>query len=683
MFDKIKEVASNMMGPKEEKLEEHKYKNEVIDFVFRELERRRQERLPLELEWRLCINFLQGNQHVQVNTHSGDIEAQDPFAWWEEREVFNQLAPIFETRLSKLGRLNVLLKVRPATGDADDIASAKVSTKILESTDRDQNMDQKQAESNAWSEKVGTSFVKEIWNPDKGRIIGELKLEPILDSEKNQEPEEFEKEFAKKQQGVKKIREGDTETAIIPAFEIYPDSIFNATVKDCRSIQHVKVYDIEEVFNKWGQEVKGEKNNVFTLKGGTSGSGGLGQKGYGYSISTSTKEKSALVVEHWELPSRKFPDGRLIICTKDTLLYYGALPYKDENEDYYIPIKEQKCVENNMFFGESILKRLIPIQRRYNSIKNRKKEFLNRAAIGQLTYEEGSIDEELLEEDGLSPGQAIAYKRGFNPPQYMNSASLPSTFESDEAGCNNDFNRISGVSEISRDSSAPTGVNSGIALSVLQEQDDTRISLSANNIQNARIEQGKMRLRLLKQFASLPRIAKTYNKNDMPDVIHWTKNDLTSFDVYIDNNSSLSDTPAQRRQMIFDLMGAGLFNDPETGALTREGQSKIFEMLEIGDWENFDDKANIHVDKTKRENMMMLQGHVPQAKSYDDDIIHVREHNNMRLTAEFEEMLTENQQLDMIFEEHITQHLKALQEQAKQEQMQQAQQPQQQAPQRA
>jgi hypothetical protein len=199
-------------------------------------------------------------------------------------------------------------------------------------------------------------------------------------------------------------------------------------------------------------------------------------------------------------------------------------------------------------------------------------------------------------------------------------------------------------------------------LSLLKEDDDTRIALTGDDIQQARISIGIKVLRLYKQFADYPRMIRTVGKNNTIEVTAWDKNDITSFDVYIETSSMLSETPAQRRQMVFDLLQAGLFNDPDTGRITKEGRAKIFEMIELGDWETFDDEDNLHTQKALRENREMIQGNMMPIREFDDDIMHIHKHNSYRLTSDYDDLLRQNPEIDEIFEQHVMMHVMSLQQ---------------------
>lgn len=656
MLEKIKKVAKSAFGQvtMEEDQQEPIYKEDIAKFVKDEFTRRQKERLPFELQMRLNINFHDGNQYSIIDDQRGTIEEKDKLYYWEVRRVYNHIAPIVDTRLAKLSRASVTLKVRPATSDNDDISSAKISTKILESAEKNQHESRLQLRANTWSEICGTSIWKPTWNPSKGRVLGQVQMES----------EEMHMGMHSNQVNpTKTYREGDIETIVCSPFEIYPESCYKP-YEEQRSFVHAKAYHIDEIYETWGIRVKGQKVNVFSVKN-IPATGGLGSKGVKYSIASAVQENSAMVYEYWELPSRKYPKGRLLIVADghNEPIHAGDLPYMlGDDGEYKLPFIPQYCLEQaGTFFGKSIVERLIDVQTQYNALRNRKTEYLNRVAIGQLSYEEGTIDEEMLEQDGLAPGAMIPRKVGSAPPSYLQTPQLPTTFADEEQRLLNLFTIISGVSEISRDSSAPTGVGSGIALSLLKEQDDTRISLTAQQIQNSKIERGKMYLKFYKQFVEVPRMLRNVGKNDIVEVLEWDANSITSFDVYIESSSQLSETPAQRKQMVFDLLQSGLFNDPDTGRITKEGRLKIFEMLEMGNWEDYDEQNSLQKQKARRENREMLQGVLPVARDFDDDIIHITTHNNYRLSSEYEDKLKENPQLDQFFEQHLQMHFANIQ----------------------
>ena len=82
------------------------FAEDLVCFVEDQAEKRRRDRLPFELQWRLNANFLSGNQHCDINVHRGTVENYEALYDYMSREVFNRIAPIMETRLSHLKRVS-------------------------------------------------------------------------------------------------------------------------------------------------------------------------------------------------------------------------------------------------------------------------------------------------------------------------------------------------------------------------------------------------------------------------------------------------------------------------------------------------------------------------------------------------------------------------------------------------
>lgn len=617
---------------KTDKIKDTVFKDELVKFVKDQLDERKDERKAFELQWMLNMNFLNGNQFCDINMQTQSINDTEKLYWYQNQEVFNQIAPIIETRLAKLGRVDPALKTRPASSSREDISTAKTCTSILKGTYVEEKMHKKIKYANSWCEITGTVFHKTVWNAEKGRSIGAT--------------------------AEGEMKEGDLEQVVVNSFECYPDSTFSEDMPQCRSFIHARAVHVDEVYDLHGIEVKGEELEVWNITQTSVNSGGLGYSSSTQKITKTKRKNQTLLVEYYEIPSRRYPEGRLIIIAGNALIYQGDLPYAiGDDKRRAIPFVRQVCIERpGHFWGISIIERLLPVQRAYNAVKNRKHEFLNRCVLQVLTYEEGAIDSEMIESEGIAPGSHLPYTPGHPAPQFMQNGNLPQEFNFEEEKLEGLFTQISGVSTFSRDSAPPTGANSGIAIQIVQEQDDTRISLTAENIRIAVIAVGQIWLKLYKQFSKGPRILRYVDSGNEVTVMDWEASNITSFDVVIESENELSQSPAQRRQMVFDLLTAGLFADPETGKITRVTRDKILEMLELGNWESAVSLDQDHVNKAQRESILMSAGQPVTVFEYDDDLLHMNEHLKYILSQEFELAIEKNPALGQMFMEHMSAH---------------------------
>lgn len=505
----------------------------IVADITADFKKRQEARRAVELNWRLNMNFVVGNQFAQISS-KGDIEEQGKEYFWQEREVFNHIAPILETRLAKLGRVKAKAQVRPATADDDDVASAALASKLIDAVCKENDFSSQLALANTWSEITGSAFFKITWDAQKGHS---------LDADGN-------------------VKEGDVTIALCPPFEIFPEDIAITDIDKQSSIIHAKVLTEQEVKSIWGRNVKGGEVNVFSFDNADVG-GGLGYTASIPKIVSEKKENAVVVIEKYEKPTSDCPNGRLTIVAGDTLIFRGDMPYLNgEDGQRGYPFAKMTCIDNlTNFFGTSVVERIIPVQRAYNTVKNRKHEYMNRMAVGVFAVEDGSVDTDDLQEEGLPPGKVVVYRQGSTPPRVISPTHVPSEFSQEEEKLLNEFVMISGVSEVTTYSQVPANVASGTAISLLLEQDDTRIALTADSLRECIKRIGKHVLRLYRQYAKVPRVKRITGENGEVEIASFCAGNIDSEDIVFDTISDIEDTLSARRAMVYDLLKLGLFAD--------------------------------------------------------------------------------------------------------------------------
>ena len=518
--------------------------------------KRQKERKIFESTWRLNNNFLSGNQYVGIDSLY-DIKQEDKVFFWQERKVYNHIAPIIEQRLAKLNAIKPEMDIMASSSNENDQKVASLSQDILRGAYEKFNLSQIISKATVWSEIAGTSFYKVAWNGASGRKI----------YDKN----------------GKLVYEGDVEISALSPFEIYPDNNYVEDINECESIIHAKAYSVKAIKNIWGVDVKGEEVDVFDAS---------------TSLEPIKQNNQAIVIERYESPSIEYPNGRLVIVCEDKLLYVGELPFvnlPDGKRGY--PFVKQVCLRvPNCFWGKSVIEKLIPIQRAYNAIKNRKHEYINRLSMGVLAVEDGSVDVDELSQEGLQPGKIIVYRQGATPPKFLDEESLPKDFDTEEENLRNEFSEISGVTNIlSNQFSANT--LSGTALQLLIEQDTSRLSSSVDEIDRAIKLVAKMILRLYKQFAVMPRLLKVANNVGKADLVYFKNSDLGVEDVVFTTDSSLAESLSTKREHILKLLSSNVLKDKD-GNVDSEVKRKILELfgmnfvLPTSQKENLDKKQN-------------------------------------------------------------------------------------------
>ena len=594
------------------KSDEQKLADEVTnDFL-----RRQEERRFTERGWQLNANFVEGNQYCDISA-KGDIYEKDEEYFWQMKRVFNHIAPIVDLRCSKLGKIRPALVVKAASAEESDRHAAVIASAILSA--RSEEIDAAVSDATVWSEICGTAFYKVIWNGNSGSAVA-------VDAD------------------GKNVTAGDVKLSAVSPFEIYPHSLEVENVEDQPSIIHAKAVPVQDIYCAYGVRLAGR--SISEINGSGGDMSGANQKEGGYE----------LVIERYERPTEERKQGRLTVVAGGTLLYDGALPYLngDNSSRTYPFIKQLALPVAGKFFGTSVVTRLIPLQRAYNAVKNRKHEFLNRISMGTVAVEDGSVNCDELAEDGLTPGKIIVYRQGGKPPEMLTLGSVPSDFTTEEDSLIKEFSKVSGTGDITENTDGFAGITSATGLQLILEQDEERMEYSCQQIKRALKGIGRQILRLYKQFASDVRLLKFTDAEDKLGLMYFKGSDISTDDVFLATDSESNLSPAQRRTLIYEMLDRGLLNGRD-GNLSVSAKNKVLELLDFKALSGERDLSELNRIRAGNENIKMRTAEV-RASGYEDHETHVAEHTAYLLSEEI------SQETEKRICEHIEEHKKLMKE---------------------
>lgn len=539
--------------------------------------RRQEERRLTERGWQLNLNFVRGNQYCDINS-KGEIFEEDKKYYWQSRRVFNHVAATVDLRCSKLGRIRPALIVTAASNEESDRQSAILASAILSSVSEGADLDGIISDATVWSETCGTAFYKVIWDGNAGAAVG---------ADTN----------------GRRLRQGEANISVVSPFEIYPYSLSVENVDEQPSIIHAKAVPVQDIYSAYG--VKLEGRDIEDMSG--------------------VRHGCELVIERYERPFEGAPNGRFTVVAGGALLYDGALPYIncDGGERGYPFIKQISMPRAGCFFGGSVVDRLIPLQRAYNAVKNRKHEFLNRISMGTVAVEDGSVDTDELIEDGLTPGKILIYRQGAKPPEMLTLGSVPAEFSEEEQNLLREFAKVSGTGELTENADGYAGITSATGIQLVLEQDEIRMEFAYQQIKRALKGIGRHVLRLYRQFATDVRLLKAAGENRTLSVHYFKGSDISSDDVSLEADNEANLSPAQRRTLVYEMLDRGLFSDGE-GKLTPSAKNKVLQLLGYN-VSGERDLAELNRVRAGEENLEMRAGYV-EVKDYDDHAVHISEH---------------------------------------------------------
>ena len=611
------------------KREEEKLAQEITkDFL-----NRREERRSIESSWLLNMNFLSGNQYCDVSPFGGVVEEDKRF-YWQFRRVFNHIAPTVDARIAKLEKLRPKLQVRAFSDEDGDIKAAKLATGVLKYAQERACLDEVVSRATVWSETCGSAFYKITWNEQGGRQVA-------VDSE------------------GKAVFEGEISIAALSPFEIYPDRLNAESVEELKSIIHAQVRSAAEIFEKFGVAVEEGDVSGWDVEYCEPSAGKSPLLAVGGM--RSEQKKGVVLIERYTAPDSLDPKGKLEIVAGGKLLYKGPLPYRNgERGERIFPFVKQDCLRlPGAFFASSVVDRLIPVQRAYNAVRNRKHEFLNRLSMGVLTVEDGSVDVDELAEEGLNPGKVLVYRQGGKAPEMLDCGSVPSEFAEEEAWLEKEFSLIGAVSDLSQNST-PTRVTSATGLQLLLAQDNSRLSPTLGSIEQALKEIGRQVLRMYRQFGGTARLITMTGENKKTQAHYFNAADLAVNDVQFETRDSVSSE--EKKETILRLFEAGLLSG-EDGQLTQENKNRILEAFGFGSFENARDISALHIAKASEENLEMKTLDL-EVDEYDEHALHITEHTRFLLSDEFKRS-GKKAEMKKRYVAHIEAHKNAMKAQGK------------------
>ena len=589
--------------------------------------KRRADRRSVENGWQLNMNFLSGNQYCDVSPF-GEVYEEDKQFYWQSRRVFNHIAPLIDARIAKILQRKPALMVKAFSDEDGDRKSAAVATGILRYVDEKIHIDDVLARGTVWAETCGVVFYKAVWNTDGGRQVA-------IDDLGNP------------------VYEGEVDVTVVPPFEIFPDRLNAESMDELDSLIHAQAVSVDYVFEKFGVRVLGEDLSDTGISGYSEASAGKVPVKMGMSVAPAIEE-GVVLIERYTRPNAEYKEGRLEIVAGNTLLYEGPLPYLngERGERIFPFVKQDSLRAPGAFFSGSTVDRLIPVQRAYNAVRNRKHEFLNRLATGVLTVEDGSVDTDELAEEGLSPGRVLVYRQGGKAPEMLDCGKIPAEFAEEEEWLESEFGLVSGVSDLSQ-SSTPVRVTSATGLQLLLSQDDSRMAATLDGFRSTVKELSRQILCLYRQFAGSARLMSLTGENKKTEVYYFNAAEVIGDDIRFECNDK--ETPFEKREVLLRLLEAGILTDDD-GKISRENKNKILSAFGFEGYGSAQDIHSLHATKANEENLELKKQSV-EPDSYDDHELHINEHIRYLLSSEFK-AYRNREEMKKRFIEHIDGHKK-------------------------
>lgn len=248
------------------------------------------------------------------------------------------------------------------------------------------------------------------------------------------------------------------------------------------------------------------------------------------------------------------------------------------------------------------------------------------------------------EQINSEPGEIIWYNavQGISPPQPMAMPSPPAYLFAQEQRILNDIEIVSGISDVTMRSGSPTGVESGRALALLAEKDESRMTTTIQSFEAALSKVGKDCIQLAKIFYDESRAVRIAGSDNVARVVYLKGANLSSpEDIAVTIGQGLGFSRLARVELLLEMWDRGLMRDPQ----------KLLHLMEFGDDKGVNEEQNMDRNNASVENLMMSQGQPAQPMPWEDHMIHLEVHRKYIKSDDFKQLDPQAQQL--MFEHYM------------------------------
>jgi hypothetical protein len=209
---------------------------------------------------------------------------------------------------------------------------------------------------------------------------------------------------------------------------------------------------------------------------------------------------------------------------------------------------------------------------------------------------------------------------------------------------------ISGIHDVSN-GQAPSDVKSGVALSILAEQDDSKFGPAIRRHHAVMGRFYSQLLKRVKQYYVEERTLQYTGDNRVEQVQDFVGSSLTSTDVVCNTGQAMPPTQAARMAWLRDLQEMG-FIDPTNP----KHRDLAFRIMELGESQDPNDDIDTARSQQQAENRRMGMGEPQEAHPWELHMVHIEELDRWRSTSEYDEAVAANPQIGEMAELHAQTH---------------------------
>lgn len=553
----------------------------------------KQHRRPFDQDWAMNAAFIAGEQYV---SWGGDslISIENPDN--SVRALNNICIQIARTERAKILKNNPVPSALPVTDSQDDQYAARIVDAYFKYLQDEWNYERRLRTGVYWLVSTGNVFFKWYWNG------------------------------------------AANEMAVVSPFDLYPDP-YARTMEDCRWMIHAQFLDVEAAKEVYKGNRKAnldmiretETQSLTSVENRVFSNYGVGNANL----------PGVTLYEYWEPPTKTNPKGDFVVYTVNGIVYRSDFPYAHGR----LPFTHAGHVERTSSkWHASVMDFVRPIQMELNRTESQIIENRNLANGVWFIPTEVQLSQRITAE----PRQKIDWEGppNLNPNDWFVQPQGMAQWVGGEP------DRLKATAfdlvaqhEVSRGGTVGR-VESGQAIQLLQETDDSVMKDTIHSLEEAVAEGFRMSAQLYKQYGNEEELVRAYDKDGMVEVVKLKK-DLIPIDmrVRVQTTTGLPQTIAGKWDRVLNLL--------QYQVITPE---RAIELLDLSSEDpeltpDAQDRKN-----QMRENKLMLEGKLQVPNLWDNHDVHIEELNKTRKTEEYRRAVEANPFIVQRFQFHEDQH---------------------------
>lgn len=476
--------------------------------------------------------------------------------------------------------LNMITSTRPAmqaraiNTDQKSAAQTVLANGLLDYYMRDHRLEEFIKIATEYAIVLGSGYIKIEWNSTKGEVY------------------DFNEDL-----GIE-IREGDLEFNNLSPFDVLFDTTREDRKHDWVITRHFKNrFDVAAKYPEL-------KDKILALP---TKSDLLEYTGFQYSYD---ETDLIPVYEFYHKRTESMPDGRyMLYLDKNVVLLDSPMPYRN------LPVY---CIAPSYYLGTPYaytpMFDLLGLQDAVNSLYST--ILSNQTAFGvQNIIMPKSADVSISQlTGGLNLIEANERDGQIRP---LNLTNTPKEIFEFLGMLEKTMETVSGVNAVSRGNPDPN-LRSGNALALVQSMTLQFLSGLQQSYVMMVEDLGTGIINILKDHATVPRIATIVGKNKRTYIKEFTGDELDSVNrVVVDIGNPLARSTAGKVEMAEQLLQMGLLTTPQ----------QYIEVIETGNLDNMTEDVFSQLNLVRGENERMTNGQPVVAVFTDDHLLHIKEHS--------------------------------------------------------